>query len=64
MRPRFVGELPRSQIFFKIDRGERLAVEKALRFLAAFAEQKLGLRLRLNTFGDHFKPEIVRHYDQ
>ena len=61
---RFVGELPRSQIFFEIDGGERLAVEKALRFFAAFAKQKLGLCLRLDTFGDDLKPEIVGHDNQ
>ena len=61
---RFDGELPGSQIFFEIDGGERLAVEKSLRFFATFAKQKLGLCLRLDTFGDDLKPEIVGHDNQ
>ena len=60
----FIGELPRSQIFFKLDCRNRLTVEKALRFLAAFAKQELRLRFGLDAFGDDLKAEIVGHDDQ
>ena len=52
----FIAMLSGPQISFKIRRGKRLAVEEALCFLAAFAEQELRLRLCLDAFGDDFQP--------
>ena len=61
---RLVGELLRPQMFLEIDGRNRLAVEKALRLLAAFGEQKSRLRFGFDAFGDDLKSEIVPHDDQ
>jgi len=61
---RLVGELLRPQMFLEIDGRNRLAVEKALRFLAALSDQKRRLRFGFDAFGDDLEAEIVPHYDQ
>ena len=47
----FGAELPGAQILFEFARGERLAIEKSLGFLAALAEQEFRAARDQSTAG-------------
>jgi hypothetical protein len=57
-------EVSYPEIPLKLGCRKRLGIEKALGLLALLVEQKCRLSVCLDTFGNDFEAEIVRHGDQ